>query len=159
MLSLSPLNWQRQRRAAKTLARFIDQWTASANRQAEERRKEERVALTVPMYMVPIRGGTPMPCHYREVISKDFTTSGIGFLSDTPIAASEMFLIIPHGKGHVLLRAKRRSITPVGQNFYRLGVEVEEEVSMADFPELSDLGRVIEAVGRPRDSAADAQRA
>jgi hypothetical protein len=32
MLLLSPLNWHRQHKAAKTLARFIDQWTASVNR-------------------------------------------------------------------------------------------------------------------------------
>jgi hypothetical protein len=159
MLSLSPLNWHRQRKAAKTLARFIDQWTATANRQAEERRKEDRVALTVPMYLVPLHGGTPILSHAREVISKDVSTSGIGLLSDTPVAASEMFLIIPQGKGHVCLQAKRRSITPVGQNFYQVGVEVVEEVSVAEFPELRDLGCVVESVQRPRDSAATIQRA
>jgi hypothetical protein len=59
---------------------------------------------------------------------------------------------------HVCLRAKRRSITPVGQNFFQVGVEVEEEVSIADFPELRDLGCVVEAIGRPRDSAIAIQR-
>jgi hypothetical protein len=105
------------------------------------------------MYPVPLHGGTPILSHSREVISKDVSTSGIGFLSDTPVAASEMFLIIPQGTGHVCRQAKRRSITPVGQDFYQAGIEVEEEVSIADFPELRDLGWVVEAVGRSRESA------
>jgi hypothetical protein len=154
MATISPINWQKQRKLANTLAKFIDQWTARAHRQAEERRKEKRVALSVPMYLVPLHEGTPLLSHGREVISKDFSSSGIGLFTDVPIAAAEVLLILPYGNDPVCLRAKKQAITPAGSKHYQLGLEIVEELRVSDVAGLKDLDSVLGAIQSPLDQPA-----
>jgi hypothetical protein len=145
MISLTRLFRNKQKSAARTLEKFVQERLLAAGQPVDDRRREGRAMLNVPIYLVPLRQGTPVVDEYRCVLGKDVSTGGqgIGLFSDEAVADSEMLLIVPDGQSPICLRAEKKTTMSLGGGFYLVGVAVTEQLDMSDFPQLADLERVV----------------
>jgi len=102
-------------------------------------RQDSRAPLTVVVLVVPLENGRPRVEQAFFAVTKEFSCNGVGLVLDHPRALEEAILGFRWQGGLVYLRASARHLNPMGGGFHQLGLQLDEVVSPADYPELESL--------------------
>lgn len=102
-------------------------------------RTDSRVNLTVVVLVVPLERGRPQVRQAFFALTKEFSGTGVGLVVDGPTAIEEAILGFRWESEMIFLRATSRHLNPMGGGFYQLGMQFEEVVPVADYPELRPL--------------------
>ena len=107
--------------------------------QLEGPRLDRRVNLTLAVAVVPLEGQHPRVDRAFTAVTKEFSTSGLSLVLDTPLGLDEI-LVGFRWEGHLsYVRGKARHLNPIGGGFYQLGIQLTEMAATGDYCELEQV--------------------
>jgi hypothetical protein len=102
-------------------------------------RADSRVNLVVVATIVPVEGKQPQFDRAFTVVTKEFSSTGVGVVLDRPRPLHEAILGFRLEKEMTFLRAEAKHLSPLGGGFFQLGFRLTEVVSVNDYPELRSV--------------------
>lgn len=102
-------------------------------------RAETRGNLTLVVLVVPMEKGRPQPDQAFTAVTKEFGTSGVGLVLDSPRPLNDLVLGIRFQGEVKFVRAEAKHLTPMGAGFYQLGLKLKEMLHVGDYPELKKV--------------------
>jgi len=102
-------------------------------------RLARRVNLTIAVAIVPLKEGSLQVEQAFTAVTKEFSTSGLSLVLDTPLGLDEMLLGFRWEGELSYIRGKAKHLNPIGGGFYQLGIQLLEMVAAGDYPELEQV--------------------
>jgi hypothetical protein len=102
-------------------------------------RLEGRVRLCVVVLVVPVEKGKPVLHRTFAAVTKEFSSTGISLIVDSPRAPEEMIIGFRWEGAMRFARAEARHLNPMGAGFYQLGVQLVRMIDPDECPELESL--------------------
>jgi hypothetical protein len=106
---------------------------------ADGPRLERRVNLTIPVLVIPVEKREPVCEQAFTVVSKEFSSTGIGLVLDRPRNLDKVILGFywEHEMNYVWAEVKH--LTVLGGGFYHLGLKMTKMIYVSDYPELGKM--------------------
>ncbi len=102
-------------------------------------RLDRRVNLTIVVLIIPIKGGRPQPSEAFNVVTKEFSNTGLAIVLDEPIALDDVVIGFRREADMTFARGKAKHLNPLGGGFHQLGFRLTEMVHVGDHPELKSV--------------------
>ncbi|HEY5313016.1 MAG TPA: PilZ domain-containing protein [Pirellulales bacterium] len=109
-----------------------------AERQAE-RRQDERIDTSIVVAVVPCHEGRPLPDASFATMTKNISSSGISLIVNRSLPEAELFIGFPGKSELSFVRATVLYREPLPLGCYKLGLLMDEVVSVDDWPELKNV--------------------
>jgi hypothetical protein len=126
---------EKQKNAKTDQVERLLQNVVEAERQAE-RRSDERIVTSIVVAVVPCLDGRPLPDTSFPTMTKNISSAGVSVVVNRPLEGDELFVGFPAKSGLSFVRAtvQYRERLPLG--CYKLGLRMDEVVSIDKWPEL-----------------------
>jgi len=121
------------------LFRFLNDRCFHHEVAVEENRRENRSSLVMGVWIIPLIDGSPVLSRAYPSVTKDFTTSGLSIVVDTPPSCKEVLIALPVKVDTALLHCKVLDSRPIGAGFLVAGLRVLGLVPGSQYPDLSKL--------------------
>jgi hypothetical protein len=121
------------------LLRFLNNRCLRQKFSVEEKRRETRTNLVVGVWIVPLVEGATVVGRAFPTVTKDFTTSGLGIVIDTPFTCEEVLVILYVERKEWFLRCKVLESIPIGAGFSVTGLHVLGLAAENEYPETVGL--------------------
>ena len=99
-------------------------------------RRDKRVNLTLVVLVVPLVDGKLRVGDAFNAVTQEFSTSGVGIVLDRQQALDEVILGFRLEDDVSYVRAAAKHLSPMGNGFYHLGLELKEVIPKSKHPEL-----------------------
>jgi hypothetical protein len=107
--------------------------------QFEDARRDNRVTLAIVAVVVPLKDGRIQANEAFTAITKDFSSSGVAIILETPIGLDQAILGFRIDDDMSYVRATAKHLNPIGGGFFQLGFQLQEVVAPGDYPGLVEL--------------------
>jgi len=128
--------------AQQFLARLADQGTMDRVRKVQECRTELRTALSVGVWVIPMKEKVPDVENTFAALIKDVSSKGVSVITNQPLSASEVLVCILIQPEMKVLRAKVANCVERGLGWLQIGTEVIELVDKEQYPQLATLPKL-----------------
>ena len=125
--------------ARNFLFRFLNDSCFRHEVTVEEKRWERRTNLVVGVWIIPLCDGSPVLSRAYPTVTRDFTTSGLSVVVNSPLSCKEVLVALPAGADRAFLRCKITHISPIGEGFFAAGLHVLGLSRGNQYPGLSKL--------------------
>ena len=102
-------------------------------------RLEGRVRLSIVVLVIPVEKDRPVVERTFAAVSKEFSTSGLALIVDSPRATEESIIGFRWEREMRFVRAEARHLNPMGAGFYQLGLQMIRMVTPGEYPELESV--------------------
>jgi hypothetical protein len=99
-------------------------------------RRDKRANLTLVVLVVPLVDGELRIGDAFNAITQEFSVSGVGIILDRQRALDEVILGFRLEDEMSYVRATAKHLSPMGNGFYHLGMELKEVVPKSKYLEL-----------------------
>ena len=106
-------------------------------------RLEQRVNLTIPVIVVPIRDGELIPIDAMTVVTKEFSSKGVSVVIDHPHVSKRAVVIFKTDRKTIFMMARLKHLDPMGAGFYQCGFQLINVLPNSDWPTLQGLAETL----------------
>jgi hypothetical protein len=103
-------------------------------------RNDSRVNLVMVVMIIPLEGKNLESRRAFTAVTKEFSCTGVAVVLDRPQPLDKAILGFRFEGEMTFVRAEAKHINPMGGGFYQLGFQLQEVISLGDYPELESLG-------------------
>ena len=118
------------------ILKIINNNCAELKAYLEGPRRDSRVNLTLVVLVVPLENGKLQVNDAFYTVTKEFSSTGVGIVLDKQRALHEAILAFSCENDMTYLHAKAKHLSPLGADFYHLGLEMTEIVPNSQYPQL-----------------------
>jgi hypothetical protein len=99
-------------------------------------RIDKRVNLSLVVLVVPLENGDLQVDNAYYAVTRELSSSGVGIILSQQHALDEVILGFRLQGEMTFVHAQAKHLTPMGNGFYHLGLEMTEIVPVSKYPEL-----------------------
>lgn len=136
---MSLFTCKKDRAVQSEILKLVNNNCSTLQALTEGPRLEQRVNLTIPVMLVPLKDGELAPLDVMTLVTKEFSSNGVSVVVDHPHMPKQAVVIFKsQGKTSFML-AELKHLDPMGGGFYQCGFQLLKVLVNSDWPTLQDL--------------------